>query len=168
MNIKKPLLIAGAVTSIAAAGVAGNALVSAQTSSSGNDSLASKIAQKFNLKTEDVQAVFDEDKAAKQADHQALVEKDLTQAVTDGKLTSDQKDKILAKQKELQAARDAERTAMAGKTEAERHAVMEAKKAEMDAKRAELQKWATDNGIPTEYLRYVMGHGGRGHGGHNK
>jgi hypothetical protein len=165
MNIKKPLLIAGVVTSIGAAGLGGSALVSADTSASGSNSLVSKIAQKFNLKTADVQAVFDEERTAKEAERQAEVEKTLTQAVTDGKLTQAQKDKIIAKQKELQAAREAERAAMEGKTDAEREAAREAKKAEMDTKRTELTKWATDNSIPTEYLKYVMGHGGKGPGG---
>lgn len=163
MNIKKPLLVVGAITSIGVAGIAGNGLVSAETNSSGTNSLITKIAQKFNLKTEDVQAVFDEDRTAKQAERQAEVEKNLAQAVTDGKLTAEQKDKIIAKQKELQTAREAEGDIMKDKTETER-------KTAMDAKRTELEQWAKDNSIPTEFLRYVQGgpggHGPGGPGGH--
>ncbi len=156
MNIKKPLLIAGAISTIGFAGLAGSSLASAQSSTSGSDSLVSKIAQKFNLKTEDVQAVFTEDRNAREAEHQASIEKELTQAVTDGKITADQKDKIVAKQKELQTSMEANRDAMKDKTEAER-------KAAMDAKRTELEQWAKDNNIPTEFLRYVHGgHGGPG------
>lgn len=160
MNIKKSLLVAGAVTSISAAGLVGNSVVSAEANTStGSETLVSKIAKKFNLKTEDVQAVVDEDRKAHQAEHTANVEKDLSQLVTDGKITAEQKDKIVAKQKELQSQREADRDSMKNKTEAER-------KAAMDAKKAELEKWAKDNNIPTEYLRYVMGHGhGHGHGG---
>ncbi len=161
MNIKKSLLVAGAVTSIGAAGFGGSTLVSAETdpsSNNGANSLVTKLAEKFNLKSEDIQAVFDEDRTAKDVERQAQVEKELTQAVTDGKLTAVQKDKIIAKQKELNAARTAEMTANKDKTQEER-------KAEMDAKRTELEKWATENSIPAEYTKYVMGHGNKGLGG---
>lgn len=165
MNIKRPLLLVGVFTSIGAAGLGSSALVTAETNTSGTDSLATKIAQKFNLKTEDVQAVFTEDRAAKETERQAEVEKTLAQAVTDGKLTAEQKDKIIAKQKELQTQRESEHAAMEGKTDAEREAALEAKKTEMDTKRTELTKWAADNNIPTEYLKYVTGHGDKGPGG---
>jgi hypothetical protein len=156
MNIKKPLLIAGAISTVGFAGLAGSNLVSAQSNASGTDSLVTKIAQKFNLKTEDVQAVFTEDRNAKQAEHQAATEKELAQAVTDGKITADQKDKLIAKQKELQTSMETNRDAMKDKTDAER-------KAAMDAQRTSLEQWAKDNNIPTEFLHYVHGgHGGRG------
>jgi membrane protein involved in colicin uptake len=74
-------------------------------------------------------------------------------------LTQVQADKITAKRAELKAAMDADRTAMQSKTEAER-------KAAMDAKKAELDKWAADNGIDAKYLMPGGGMGGgRGHGG---
>lgn len=158
MNVKKPLLIAGAVAAIGSAGLAGSSLVSADSNTAGQDGLVDKIAQKFNLNKSDVKAVFDQDRADHQAKMQANVEKQLSQAVTDGKLTADQKDKILAKRKEMQASRDSDRDTMKNKTPAER-------KAAMEAKRTELEQWAKDNNIPTEYLRFVMGGpGGRGHG----
>lgn len=158
MNIKKSLVAAGVTVSLAGAGLAGTSLVSAQSNSSGADSLVNKIAQKFNLKTTDVQAVFDEDKSARQAEKQVQVEKDLAQAVTDGKITAAQKDAIIAKQKELQSQMEASRESMKSKTDEER-------KAAMDSKRTELEKWAKDNNIPTEFLRYIHGPGGHGHGG---
>ena len=156
MNIRKPLLIAGVASSVALASIAG--VVSAQSASTtGSSNLITKIAQKFNLKEADVKAVFDEDKTAREAEHQKTFEDRLTQAVTDGKITADQKTKIIAKVKELQAARDANHAAMATKTETER-------KNAMDAERTAIDKWATDNGIPTEYLHFggMGGHGGHG------
>lgn len=165
MNIKKPLLIAGAVASIGAAGLGGSALAASNTDSADGDSLVTKLAQKFNLKQEDVQAVFDEHRSTREAERQAQVEEALNQAVTDGKLTTEQKNKLLAKQKELQARGEAEHETWADKTEEERQTAMEAKREEMQTKRAELEKWASDNGIPTEYLRYVFG-GHRGFGSH--
>lgn len=158
MNIKKSLLVAGAVTTIGTAGLVGSQAVLAASDSTGSTSLVDKIAQKFNLNKADVQAVFDENRAEHEADRQAKVETKLNQAVTDGKLTAEQKDKILAKRKELQDARQADMDAMKDKTPEERRAVHE-------AKRTELEQWAKDNNIPTEYLRFVAGHPGHGPGG---
>lgn len=162
MNMKKSFLVAGAVTSIGLAGVTGIGVASAATNSSDTNSSSSivdKLAEKFNLKKTDVQAVFDQDRTEREAERQAQTEKELSQAVTDGKITSAQKDLILAKQKEVKAAMDADRDSMKDKTADER-------KAAMDAKRTELETWAKNNSIPTEYLRFVMGGGGHGpHGG---
>ncbi len=159
MNIKKPLLVAGVVTTISAAGLAGNNLASAATTTSSTDSLVGKIAQKFNLKESDVQAVFEDDRKTKEAERQAVIEKELSEAVTKGTITSEQKDKILAKRAELQAQREAARDSMKDKTDAER-------KAAMQTKRTELEQWAKDNNISTDFMKYVMGHGGgRGLGG---
>jgi hypothetical protein len=77
----------------------------------------------------------------------------LQEAVDAGKLTSEQKDKIIAKMKEMAASRETKREEMKNMSQAERHATMQ-------AEREALEQWAKDNNIPTEYLRL----GGRGHG----
>jgi hypothetical protein len=162
MNIKKPLIVAGMVSGLALTTLAGANVVSAATSTGTSmdpqSSLIDKIAKKFNLNKDDVKAVFDQNRSEREADRQKNIEDKLNQAVTDKKITSEQKDKILAKLKELQTDRDANHDAMQDKTPAER-------KAAMDAKRAELEQWAKDNNIPTEYLRFLggpHGHGGPG------
>jgi len=152
MKIKKPLLIAGAAATIGAAGLVGTTFAATNSTSSG--SLVDKIAQKFNLNKSDVQAVFDQNKADHMAQHQADVKAQLDQAVKDGKLTQDQANKILDKLKELQSQREADHQTMQDKTPEER-------KAAMDAKKAELEQWAKDNGIPTDFLKYL--HPGHGH-----
>lgn len=154
MNIKKPLLIAGAVTTIGLAGLVGTSVVSAASDTNSSGTLVDKIAQKFNLNKADVQAVFDQNRADHEAEHQADLKTRLDQAVKDGKLTTDQENKILAKLKELQADRDANRASMKDKTPAER-------KVAQDAKKAKIEQWAKDNNIPTEYLHFF---GPRGHG----
>lgn len=155
---RKSLLVASTAAIIGTAGVLGGGFAVAQAATTtSNDNLATKIAQKFNLKPEDVQKVLDENRAAHEAEHQARLSTNLNQLVTDGKLTTAQKDLILAKQKELATQREADHTAMESKTQAERKALM-------DQKRTELEQWAKANNIPTEYLRYVMGGHGRGHG----
>jgi hypothetical protein len=163
MNIRKTLLVAGAVSTVGltGAGLSHSGAVSAATDSSSDpsSSLVDKLVKKFNLNKTDVQAVFDAERTEREAARQAETETALTQAVKDGKLSEAQKAAILAKQKELQAAREADRDAMKDKTEAER-------KTAMETKRTELDTWATQNNIPDEYLRYVMGGGHGGPGGH--
>lgn len=166
-RVKKSLAVAGVASGIALAGITGSGMVSAasDTSSTGSaangsggiSSLVDKLASKFNLNKSEVQAVFDEDRSAREAERQQQVEERLTQAVTDGKITEEQKTKILAKLKEIKADMEANRDTMKDKTAEER-------KAEMDTKRTELETWANDNGIPVEYLRLGMG-GPGGHGG---
>lgn len=154
MNIKKPLLVLGAVTGIGLAGIAGLGVASATTSTNnGADSIIEKIATKFNVNKEDVAAVFDEERNAREAEHQQKMTDRLTQAVEDGKITEEQKSKILAKQQELQAKREEWKD----KTPEERR---EAKKELHDT----LKQWAEDNDVPLRYLMFVGGHHGHGHG----
>lgn len=154
---KGKMMIAGAVAAASLLGLGGASIASAATS--GHDGLIDKIATKFNLKKEDVKALFEEDRAARDAERTAEVETQLAKLVTDGKITAEQKDKLTSKRKELEAQREADRASMDGKTDEER-------KAAMEVKRTEIDKWASDNGIDKQYLRYLMGGGRGGHGGH--
>jgi hypothetical protein len=140
---KKHLIATAVIAGVSTLGIIG--LASAATSQPG--SLASEIAQKFHLNQSDVQAVIDQHRTEAQGSREQKYEERLTQAVTDGKLTSAQKDQILAKHKELMSFMDS----LKGKTPAERRTAME-------QKRTELQQWAKDNKIPAGYL------GGFGHG----
>lgn len=153
---KKPLMIAGAFSSLAFASVTGVGLTSAATSGSdGSSGLIDKIATKFNLNKDEVKAVFEEERTAREAEMKAKMEERLSKAVTDGKITEEQKQKIITKLAELKSEREANKDSMKDKTDEERKAAMEAKK-------SEIEKWASDNGIPVEYLRIGGGHGGPG------
>jgi hypothetical protein len=154
MNIKKSLLVAGAVTTMTAAGMTGLGVASAATSESGTSgdgtsSLVDKLATKFNLNKDDVQAVFDEERTDRQAERQQKFEERLTQAVADGKITEDQKDKILVKMEELESQRKENLEKFKSMSEDERH---EAMKSEMES----LKTWADENDIPMEYLGVHM------------
>jgi hypothetical protein len=109
--------------------VGGGAMALAEDSSSGT-TLADRIATKFNLNKNDVQAVFDEEHKTRQAERLADVSQDLQASVEAGKITAEQKTLIENKTKENQAAREAEMTA--------------------------LRDWATTNNIN---MRYLMGGG---------
>lgn len=133
--MKKHLSLLAAAGAVGLVGLgAASASALSDTSSSSSDSLVDRLVAKFNLSKSDVQAVFDEERQARDAERQAEVSDRLQDAVDDGDITADQKTKIEAKLKELQSARAKERD--------------------------ELEAWAEKNGIDA---RYLMGHG-RGDG----
>lgn len=162
MNMKKKLVYGGATAALAVALVAGGGAAAvkaaANDSASGPTSIITKLAQKFGLKEADVKAVFDEEFAARKADMEVKAQERLTKLVTDGKITEAQKQLIVAKQQELEAARATEMESLKDKTPEERKALM-------DQKRTELESWAKTNGIDLRYLM-PMGHGMGGRGGH--
>lgn len=152
MNIKKPLLVLGAVTGIGLAGVTGLGVASAATNTGGTDSIIDRISTKFNLNKDEVKAVFEEERAIHEVERQQEAEQRLTQAVTDGKITEEQKAKVLAKLEELKSNREdwQDKT-----SEEHREAMKELHQT--------LKQWAKDNDIPMRYLHLGMV---RGHGKH--
>lgn len=151
----KTLILTGAVALAGAGAFGGAATVNAATSNS--TSLAAAMATKFGLKQADVQAVIDAQHTDRQAQHHQALEARLDAAVTAGTITADQKTKVLAKIKEFTATHQANRDAMQDKTMAERRAAME-------ADRASLQQWATDNKIPENLLTMDGSKGRMGNG----
>lgn len=153
---KKQILSVAAVT-VLGAGILTASSAFAQNASSAEDprnTLVQKIADKFKLDKNEVQAVFDEAHNERHTKMQAVYEQQLSQYVTDGKLTEEQKQLILEKHKEMRAEREANKDSMRNLSEEER-------RAKMEAKRAELEAWAKDNGID---IQYVMPKFGKGHG----
>lgn len=148
--MKKSLLIGGTLATVGVAGIVGLGSASAATTTSGT-SLVDKIATTFNLSKDDVQKVFDADRAEHQAERTQAMQDRLAQAVKDGKLTQAQADAITAKHAEMQTFMDS----LKDKTAEERRTAM-------DAKRDELQQWAEDNDIPQQYLKFGRGDGPRG------
>lgn len=150
-HLKTSLVVAGVAATVGVVGAGGLGIAAAASnttaSSGGASSLVTKIADKFHLNKEDVQAVFDENRAEHRAEHQQKLEERLSQAVTDGKITEAQREKILAKLADVETKINA----LKDKTPQERHDGM--KQIHED-----LQQWAKDNGIRMEYLRPVMRH----------
>jgi len=141
-NKNKKILTTIAIAAVIASGVA-FAGVSAASAANGNgngnsDSLVSKIASKFNLSQNDVQAVADEVHAERQQARQAERDSKLDQAVTDGAITQAQKDALVAKRNELRA--------------------------QSTKNREEMQKWMDDNGIDHTKIQSYMGGAGNGKG----
>ena len=136
MALKKSLLIAGAVSTIGLATLAG---ANAATAATGQDSLVEKIATKFNLNKDEVATVFEEYKNEKQAERQAEVSEGLQDKVDDGDITAEQKTLIENKQDELKEKREASRDS--------------------------LEQWADDNNLDLKDIMPLgggQGHGGPG------
>lgn len=156
--MNKKTLATFAVVTVLGFGVLGASSVSAQSTTNTQNPmspLVQKIAEKFGLNQSDVQAVFDEVRKEKPAKMQANSEAQLSQLVTEGKITEAQKQLILQKRAELDAQRKANKESMQNLSEEER-------KAKMQEEKAALEAWASENGIDSRYLMQGRGHGGFG------
>ena len=156
--MKRALLIGASVVTLGVGALVPLA-AHAQTGSSSTTgtSIVDKIASKFNLNKTDVQKVFDEDRAARDAEREQQEATKLADLVKAGTLTQAQADKITTKRAEMKAERDKNKDSFKNMTDAER-------KAAMDANKTALDKWAKDNGIDIKYLMPGGNHGGPGHG----
>lgn len=153
---KRLIFVSALAFSILTAGAYGAKITFAQDSEV-QETVVQKIATKFNLKTSDVQSVFDQARLERQAQLQQLYEQKLTDAVSSGKLTEAKKQLLLVKHKELIAEHTQEMAKFQTMTPEER-------RAERLKERAELEKWASDNGIDISYL-FGFGKGGMHKGG---
>lgn len=131
--------------------------LAAAASDSTSTGLADKLAAKFNLDKNEVQQAIDQDHQEREARREDRYAQRLDDEVQAGRLTQEQKDKLLAKHQELKAQRSENRDAF-------RTMTPEARKTEKDKKKAELEQWAQDNGVPSEYLMPGAGGRGMGHG----
>jgi predicted phage-related endonuclease len=151
------MVTTGVVAATALAGVGGASLVSAATSSSSTNpeqSLVDKIASKFNLDKSKVQAVFDEEHQAREAEMKQNRADALAQAVKDDKLTQAQADHITAVWKEIDDLRgDTKPSDMSD-------AVRQKIKDKMDA----LRDWLDDQNIDLKDIDGLRGPGMGGHG----
>jgi uncharacterized protein (DUF39 family) len=118
----------------------------AQSSTANAPTLLDKIAEKFNLNQDEVEQVVTDYRNESRERMQSQYEERLNQAVTDGKITAEQKELILEKHNQLQSQWDAE------SQERQQH-------------REEMQAWAEENNIDLSYLGFGMGMGRGGHGG---
>lgn len=122
-----------------------------------NSSMAQKLADKFGLNKDEVQAVFDQTHSQMQAERESRQKARLSQLVTDGKITEAQKQLIIAKHEEMEATRETHRASM-------KDATPEQRKATMEAHRASMESWAKENGIDLQNLMMGEGKGMRGRG----
>lgn len=151
------MVTTAAVTVLGAGLLTASTAFAAQTSGTGQnpmDTLVQKIADKFKLNKDEVQAVFDEAHEEGATQMQADFEEQLSTYVSEGKITEAQKQLILEKRKEMDGEREANKDS--GQTLSD-----EERKTQMESERQELETWAKQNGIDVQYL---MQRGGKGHG----
>ncbi len=136
------LLIPVASAALIGAGVYGVSQASASTSpNSPHASLIQELANTFHVDQSKVQAVFDQHRAENQQKRETNYEDHLTQAVTDGELTSAQKAAILTEHNQLQT----EQQAAMSQTGSGRRTAMQ-------KIREEAKTWATQNNIDVKWL----------------
>ena len=139
MTINKKLVVGALIAGTIGLGGVASVSAATTTTDASYSPIVEKIANKFNLNKDEVKKVFDEQHKEREAERQKTLEDKLTQAVKDGKITEDQKTKLLTKLEELHKTR-----------EANRQNVKEAKqnmRQTMQKERTELEQWAKDNGI---------------------
>jgi hypothetical protein len=153
---KKMIFVSALAISLLTAGAYGAKLTFAQDGTV-QETIVQKIASKFNLKVEDVQAVFDQERAARQAEMEQRYEQKLSELVTAGKISDAQKQLLIAKHKELEVNRQSQMSSWRSMTVDERKTAMEKQK-------SDLESWAKANGIDSTYL-FGFGRGEMHQGG---
>lgn len=129
--------------------LAGVIYVSAPASVYANDGgfrengLIQRIMEKFGLNKSDVGAVVNQYRAEKQAEMQQKQEQNLNQAVSDGKITEEQK---TALQQKMQEWHD-------NKPDFSQMS-KEERETERDSHREEMQNWASEQGINLQDLNF--------------
>ena len=144
MKSKKILLLVTAIGLLALVGIGTAGAISAEESNS-YPSIVQKLVERFNLNAGEVEEVFDEFRGERHQEMQVRFEERLDEAVNGGDLTEEQKQAMLAKLQEFQQEREANREAFQNMTREERQEASQ-------AKRAELEAWAEENGIEMENL----------------
>lgn len=154
-------IVVGILVLIAVAGFGLASQARAQENPGRFSSIIQRLADKFGLNQDEVQAVFDEERAAHQAEHEAMFSQRLDDAVSSGQITAEQKQLIIDKRAELESERQAFRDEAASLTPQERRDLMK-------TKQDELMTWAQENGIDLSLLhRFAFGdHEGMGRGHH--
>ncbi len=112
--------------------------VKADDETSSHKNLAQQLSSKLGISEDKTSSALNEIKTERQKERESRMNAKLDQAVKDGVITTEQKNKLIEKRAELQAERQKERQ--------------------------EMQQWFTDNGIDQSKLQDYMG-GPRGHGG---
>ena len=121
------------------------------------DTLISKLAERFGTSEEEVQVVFDEHRQQRRLEMENQFADRLNADVTAGTLTEEQKQLILAKHEELQTMRQDMWQELEELSPEDRRATMQAQHDEMET-------WAKENGIDFAELQLGFGsmHEGRG------
>ena len=153
INLNRKIIIPTiALVAIMGAVTIGTMPVNAESNVYGT--LVTRIAQRFNLKESDVEQVVNEVRTERQSQMQARWEARLSQLVSDGKISSAQKELIEAKHNELKL----EMQNLSGLSATDR-------RTKMRNISADLESWAIKNNIDLKVVGLFGMHSGFGHAG---
>jgi molecular chaperone DnaK (HSP70) len=155
MNTTKNSIVAAAIVATLGLGAIGvHSTLAAQSGEKGftrigfaapMEGIVDAIATKFNLNKDEVHEVFDAHHKTMEAEmrgnHEQREADMLKKAVEKGELTQEQAEKIVAKHAEMKTT-----------FEINEDKNPEEMKAEFEARREELKKWAAENGIPEKFI----------------
>lgn len=141
--------------------------------------LIQKLVDKFNLDKTEVNKILEEERTERENQRQEMetkrqseIEAKLAQAVTDGKITEDQKASIIAKLAEMRASKPRrEKSDFSALTDDERKTKMEEMKKEMEQRKADFESWEESLGVKLSDIlgdMHTFGGGSRGPIGHGK
>ena len=123
------------IVAVAVFAISGVNKTLAQNTAPADKSLIQTIAEKFNLSPDEVQKTAEDFRTQKvdrmRTERKARLEKNLTEAVSEGKITEAQKQAILQKTDELVAKKEQERI--------------------------EMQAWAEKNGLDRQEMKFGFG-----------
>lgn len=158
-QIVLPILTAGVIS----AAVFGGSQIASAESNGQIPSLAQMIAQKFNLDQGKVQAVVDqyrqEQQTNRQQTMQTKVEDRLNRAVSQGKITTAQKQAILDELAKIKSEYN---------PQSFKNMTADQRRQTLEKEQAEIKSWAKSQGIDPSYLKQGFGIGRGGHWGWNK
>jgi hypothetical protein len=130
--MKKLLIPTLGLAALIGLGVLGISSVKADDETTSSP-IVEKLVSKFNLNEDEVVGVFNELRDEKRAEMQAAREERLSEAVSDGVITEEQKQALISKWQEMETKREQERQ--------------------------EMQAWFEEQGIDMEALRQYEGFG---------
>ena len=156
-NSRKWLIIPALAITVATGGVllTSNVASASESDMAPKDTMMSRFATKFGLDETAVKDFFEATREEHQAERKAERETKLSEAVSAGVITQEQKELLLNKQSENMEKRQSQR--LDGETP--RMGNREEMEAEREANQAEMKKWAEENGIDLEALHEFMGDG---------
>lgn len=152
---KKTLIISGILVAVLGLGYFGATQVFADENNWEKPRMIQRLIERFGLNEKEVDQFITEERETTrqemQAKRRAEIEEKLAQAVTEGKITEEQKGLLLAKMEEHMSdnnrTRPAEIDGWQEMTREERQSIMEQKRSESESRRAEFESWADQNGI---------------------
>lgn len=144
-KLKNYLTISLVALTVAGISIYGADAALAQGQGWSYDNFIQKLSERFGIEESEIEAVLEEVRQEHQAENQAWFAARLSEAVTNGEITEEQKQLIIQKHEEIRNRWQEERFNAENLTPEER------RQASLE-KRQELAAWAEENGVEVKYF----------------